>query len=96
MIASGEKKEEYRGNTQYWTTRLIENYDSETGEYLTKHFDKVRFRHGYAKNAPIVEVEFIEIRVNIKNGNSEWGWDGKPCFGIVLGEIITFKTYSNE
>lgn len=89
MIASGEKKEEYREIKPYWCSRLIESYDPSDGDTVTKGFDVVRFRNGYAKDAPTIDVEFVEIR-RAKTGNLTWGWT-KECFGIKLGKIITYE-----
>lgn len=91
LVASGEKREEYRGITQYWWTRLIDHYDPADGEMITKSFDVVEFRHAYRKNAPTIICEFEEIRI-AKSGNTAWGWTEK-CFGIKLGKILSIKNY---
>ena len=51
QIKGGHKRTEYRAVKPYWTTRL------------TKHFDFVKFKLGYARNAPfmIFEIESISI-----------------------------------
>ena len=41
LIASGQKKIEYREMKLYWIRRLI-----------GKHFDCIKFKNGYHKNAP--------------------------------------------
>lgn len=67
MILSGEKKEEYRNVTDYYTTRFrnVWGYPSYWGE---PH--PVRFRNGYSKTAP----SFIAIcTLSIRTGNSNWG-----------------------
>jgi len=46
MIATGEKREEYRSATDYWFKRL-ENWDRSPGGTPV-----VEFRRGYAKHAP--------------------------------------------
>jgi len=51
LIASGEKKTEYREQKPYWEKRLL---DGE--EY--KRFDEIHFRNGYSKNSPFMRVEF--------------------------------------
>lgn len=46
MIASGKKREEYRANTEYWKTRIL-NWQERAGKKTLK----VRFFLGYAKDA---------------------------------------------
>lgn len=46
LIASGQKKIEYRVAKQYWIRRLI-----------GKPFTHIRFKNGYAKKAPAMTVE---------------------------------------
>lgn len=95
MIASGEKKEEYRELKPYWAKRLANGI----GTYLTnflpkgfgyqvnwKEFDVVQFRHGYAKDAPVMVVEFKGIE--IRRGKRKWGGT-KESFVIKLGEILS-------
>jgi len=50
MIASGEKKEEYREIKDYWGVRLK--------DFLVKKpFDYIIFKNGYNKEAPTMIVE---------------------------------------
>jgi transcriptional regulator with XRE-family HTH domain len=84
-IASGEKKEEYRELKEYWSTRLME---AGTGKF--KKYDVVRFRNGYAKDAPTMDLVCKKIGL----GKSKTKWSGKPpvkCFVISLGDILTPK-----
>lgn len=60
MIASGEKREEYRELKPYWHKRL----------YL-KSFDVIVFRNGYSKDAPSMRVQAGKIRIG--RGNPNWG-----------------------
>jgi len=78
LIASGEKKEEYREVKQYWIKRLH-----------NKEFDYVQFRNGYSKDSPIIRVEFICIRLH--KGKKEWGAPPEPVFIIKLGKILSGK-----
>ncbi|WP_321532293.1 hypothetical protein [uncultured Desulfuromonas sp.] len=76
MIASGVKKEEYRDVKPYWNIRL----ENET-------FDFIRFRNGYATNAPTITVELKEIMRGL--GIVEHGApEGKMVYILVLGEIV--------
>lgn len=82
MIASGEKKEEYRDIKKHWTNQFIIPF---TENFITP--DRVRFMNGMSKNAPIYECEFIGIRIDY--GVTEWGAEvGKLYYVISLGEKI--------
>ena len=73
MIASGEKKEEYRDLKQYWITRL------------ERKVDTIHFKNGYSNDVPEMYVECKAISIN--GGKPEWGWDEK-CFVIKLGAVL--------
>ena len=83
MIASGEKKEEYRNITPYWDRRL-EN----------RSYDVVRFRWGYEKLSPTVYVECKGIQKG-GVGRPEWGWD-EECYIIKLGKILKTENFKND
>lgn len=104
MIATGEKKEEYREIKPYWITRLVDQIRPEKREtdFTFLHYgllcsmlspigyDVVKFKNGYSKNSPTM---LVEIR-DITDGFSKPEWaDGeyKPCFVIKLGKIISIK-----
>lgn len=55
MIASGEKKEEYREFKQHWMTRII-NW-RESFFINCKDFMVIEFRLGYQKDAPRMAFE---------------------------------------
>jgi len=101
MIASGEKKEEYREVKEYWISRLVGEftapYQHEPFNFIyrgLKHgmwspvgFDVVEFKNGYAKDAPTMTVKIRGI--DIEYGKEEWGAEhGKTYFVIKLGEIL--------
>ena len=66
QIAEGTKTIEYRDNTDYWKKRL-EN----------REYDVIKFRNGYAKDAPTMLVEYVGLNV------------GNPfSYEIQLGKII--------
>ena len=50
-IAAGQKKTEYRDNTAFWRSRL-----------LSRSYDEIHFRNGYATRAPFMRVECLGIR----------------------------------
>lgn len=84
MIASGEKKEEYREIKPYWIRRLFawnNAYDP------PRDFHAVQFRNGYCKNAPTVLVEWKDTVTG--PAKPEWSdnWQG-DVFIIKLGEIL--------
>ena len=80
MIASGEKKEEYREMKPYWDARLIED------GYYFRHFDLVKFRNGYKKDSPYIILDCLEIQEG--HGNPNWGAEvGKMYYIIKLGSI---------
>lgn len=97
MIASGEKKEEYRELKEYWVKRLvekIEQYYSEnclnrTGfNTVFKQYSAIAFKNGYSKNAPILLVECKGIKLGF--AKPEWSDNFKDeCFVISLGRIIS-------
>jgi hypothetical protein len=73
-IVRGAKHEEYRKYKPYWTTRL------EGRDYKV-----VKFRNGYARNAPEMVVEF--------KGLSRDGKAGDADYVINLGRILTLKRW---
>jgi hypothetical protein len=76
MIASGEKREEYREIKAYWADRLE-----------LKCYDYVRFRNGYSANSPTMLVQFLSLATGI--GYEGWGAPkDKPVYIIRLGSII--------
>jgi hypothetical protein len=60
-IAAGKKRTEYRKAKPYWQKRL------EGREY-----DLVKFRNGYARNAPEMLVEFRGLRREGKGRTAEY------------------------
>lgn len=103
MIASGEKQEEYREIKSYWSSRLLESYKDRDGfifdgkdqlNWFThtdtpklKEFDIIRFKNGYAKDAPSMDIDCLGIKV--KEGRKDWGAEpGVKYFVICLGKKI--------
>lgn len=82
MIASGEKREEYRDFSDYWKSRLLVK-----GRWDLKPFDSVTFYLGYSKNRP--SMTFSLLCIGYGHGKPEWGAEpGKKYFVIKLGERI--------
>jgi hypothetical protein len=69
-VARGAKREEYRDRTDYWKTRL-EGRD----------YDIVRFRNGYAADAPEMDVEFLGLDKR------------RRCYAICLGKVLSIKRW---
>jgi len=81
LIASGEKKEEYRELKPYWQKRLLK----------FKKRDLLKFKNGYNKNSDSLIVEFKGY--TIKKPNSLWTEIDNiyyDCYAIHLGEIISW------
>lgn len=76
MIASGQKKEEYREIKPHWDSRL-----------LNRNYDVVSFRNGYEKLSPKMTVELKDIRIGY--GRFRWG---APINSVVyimkLGKVL--------
>ena len=62
MIASGEKKEEYRNCTKYYKSRFE--------KYAAASSFKIRFRAGYKADSPLMECE---VSLYYGRGREEWG-----------------------
>lgn len=91
MIASGEKKEEYRELKEYWIKRFCtkEWYKFEMEvlhKAIDKHYDAVIFRNGYNKNAPVITIECKGITIG--HGKYKWGAHGQS-FIIRLGNVLS-------
>ena len=84
LIASGEKTNEYREQKPHWEKRLL----NEDG--TPKVFDIVRFRNGYNKTSPTMDIEFKKITFTGKKWcapeHGEEIWD--ETIVIVLGKIL--------
>lgn len=84
MIASGEKKEEYREVKPYWIKRLTA-YNNAFDH--CRDFSAIEFKNGYGKDAPTLLFECDEIIIG--TGKPEWGAEpDKEYFVIKLGKIL--------
>lgn len=101
MIASGEKREEYRMATDYWLKRLA-NWDLHPAGTPV-----VEFRLGYANNAP--RMVFWVFGLNTASGmktyalvdsdtdkprHPDWGEPDEPHFFIRLGGRVKLQDES--
>ena len=72
QILKGDKTIEYRDITPYWSKRLEGRY-----------YDVIKFRNGYAKDAPEMIVEF--------KGMGTVTFQPTPTYVIELGNILEIK-----
>ena len=78
MIASGQKREEYRDMKPYWHKRLM---------CAKGKFDAIHFRNGYSRGARAMTVELRELRSGL--GIVEWGApEGQEVYILCLGAIL--------
>lgn len=82
MIASGEKKEEYREFKKYYHTRFKKifglNYKDKTAEII--------FRNGYSKMSPKIKCR---CKLRVGQGKEEWGAEkGKEYYILEILEIV--------
>ena len=90
MIASGEKKEEYREICGYWIKRLIEGeYQGSDKLNRYKPFKNVCFHLGYTNTT----MTFRIVRIRMGYGLPQWGGIdergiNERVFIIILGERI--------
>ena len=80
LIASGEKKFEFREIKPYWIKRLFEK-EHPNG---LRHYDYILFRNGYRKNSLSMRVEY--------NGLSIKEFEGKNHYALHLGKVIKLNS----
>jgi hypothetical protein len=98
MIASGEKKEEYREVKDYWMKRIAGIKGCGTSYNFTLlrdkenrclDFDYIEFKNGYSKHAPTLVVKCKGITID--EGKKKWGAPDYRVFIIHLGEILALS-----
>ena len=77
QIADKTKRLEYRDQTPYWKKRLED-----------RHYDLIRFRNGYRKDAPEMDVEFLSLR--------RYGKGHDAYYAIRLGCILKIVRRKNK
>lgn len=82
LIASGEKKEEYREPKPYWSKRFIAD-----GHIIL--YDEIHFRNGYSKNAPWMRVEWDGLHLTYFSSLGE----DKRVYAIRLGKVLEIKNW---
>lgn len=89
MIASGEKKEEYREIKPYYDSRFMNIFGF---DYLNKRVEIV-FRNGYSANSPSIKCLCI---LNKGYGKQKWGAEIKKEYYILtILKIIEIKNWDN-
>lgn len=84
MIASGDKKEEYREMKPYWINRLAGPNDD------CIQWDYIIFKNGYSGAAPLMSVKCEGVTIG--KGKYEWGAEtGKEYFVFRLGDITRHR-----
>jgi hypothetical protein len=73
-IASKKKHIEYRGRTSHWRKRLE-----------GRSYDFIKFRNGYATNAPEMLVEFRGLR--------RYGKGRQARYAILLGRVLRIRNW---
>lgn len=92
MIERGDKREEYRENTRYWKTRLIDTVIYDEGDEETespvfiffKDYDAVCFSYGYTRRRMLWECKGVDFG----RGRPEWGAPDHETFIIKLGNRL--------
>lgn len=82
MIASGEKREEYREIKPYWLKRFKYDFCHE----LNYEYTHIKFKNGYSKNAPEMLIELNDIGFGLAKPEWSDNWQGE-VFVIKLGNI---------
>jgi hypothetical protein len=76
MIASGEKREEYRTPSKWILSRLE-----------GKEYDRIEFKNGYGSNVPTMEVEYLGWSIDF--GQLRWGAGFNKLVVIRLGRVLS-------
>jgi hypothetical protein len=81
MILDGDKIEEYRDDSPYWQTRLLDTWQDD-GKNM-----RVVFRNGYSQNSPAFIADVTASRRT--GGFPEWGAEpGKPYIVLKINRIL--------
>lgn len=70
MIASGEKKDEYREIKPYWTTRFKNVFPFDGDNPIPGHIVNIMLKEGYDINSPSLVVS---VSLSIGTGREDWG-----------------------
>lgn len=101
MIASGEKKSEYRAIKPYWTKRFANEMEISDIDYFIDALARdvrfpylyVIFRAGYSKYSPAI---FCQIQLSVGYGNPAWGADGNKSYILFIREIYEMRNFNEN
>lgn len=86
MIASGEKREEYRDEKSYWNKRISRWFN--LGMARVHHV--VAFSLGYAKPTMLLRARCV-VLTNHRTAHPKWGEPDTPHWVITLGERVELE-----
>ena len=93
MIASGEKKEEYREIKPYYRKRFETIGPLDVYGLPVVNKTRVIFRNGYSTKSPQIEAE---VTLDIKEGRPEWGSEpGAECYVLKILRIWSLEGISS-
>ena len=91
-IASGEKREEYRGCDNRQCVRL---YDEVLRDGIVPDDLLAVFRNGYRMDSRALAVELVGMGVRRRGGtHPEWGEPSRRHFVLDLGKVMARGTYA--
>lgn len=89
LILSGEKKFEYREIKPYWEKRLFNPASSLIKNHSgLRHYDFIRFRNGYRKDSPTMDVEYLALSIKEFNGRNH--------YALHLGKVLSSQNTGKE
>ena len=89
LIASGDKRIEYRTFKLHWEQRLVDKSG------MMKCFDEIHFRNGYRQDSPFMRVEFLGTIITHSDLCTPVHGEelqGKQ-FLIIIGSVLELKTH---
>ena len=89
MVALGQKKEEYRGYTDYWQTRI---WNWEKRATLARQPMVIEFRLGYAararRTAFLLKDRYYWVGEPYRFQHPDWGEPNEKHYVLPLGERV--------
>jgi hypothetical protein len=89
LIASGNKRIEYRQDTPYWHKRIFADSS------FAGRFDEIHFRNGYGHHRPLIVAEFLHAFTTHASLCAKVHGeilDGRVIV-IAIGDILRFENY---
>lgn len=91
MIASGEKREEYR---ERWNLQVLNTFDRFTHRSLGDDAVMI-LRNGYRMDSPAIAVRAVRLEFRFWTVHPEWGEPtDRTHFAIMLGDVLVRGTYA--